>query len=184
MIVFLNSEWYFFQSLAVQGLNKWWMGGSEQKFLMKQFFCVSNSCHDKACRVCFLTFSLWCDDKILFWFTGKTRPESKRWMAHAASLVFQERKNDIECFHFSYTKEEGHWLILEVEGFWAPPGGHETPTEIKWPQLTLIKPNGCEDVQGWVLLAWQYLMETQSYTAMLALFSLPSCLPHSIICSD
>lgn len=38
-------------------------------------------------------------------------------MAHAASLVFQETKNDIECFHFTYIEEEAHWLLLEVEGF-------------------------------------------------------------------
>lgn len=72
MIVFLNSEWYFFfQSLAVQGLNKWWMGGSEQKILMKPIFLCPIAVMRKLAEFVFLLFLCDVMTKYYFGLLGK-----------------------------------------------------------------------------------------------------------------
>lgn len=71
---------FFFQSLAVQVLNKWWLGGGEQKCKRKchcwsNTLLRSNSCHEKTyCRPCFLIFLCKMMTKHCRWFTGKMDP--------------------------------------------------------------------------------------------------------------
>lgn len=113
----------FFRSLAVQVLNKWWLGGGEQKFKRK-FHCWSNTllrsssyCEKPYCRLCFLTFLCTMMTKHCQRFTGKTHPESP-----AASLVLKNCHVNVNVFILLTMKRalasSGSWRVFSTP--WWP----------------------------------------------------------------